>query len=125
MFAVGVVVRVVLCICWVAGVGGRSRVVLQVPGTLLLVLGGGCRRSVVVVVVGCGVGRLLASSSLLDHRGTGRRLESFLEMTVVLWEMCRSVSCCDCSLSAAAGTEAVHLILMEEACECEKNARTG
>ena len=28
VFAVGVEVRVVLCICWVVGVGGRSKVVL-------------------------------------------------------------------------------------------------
>ena len=76
------------------------------PGTLLLVLGGGCRRSVVVVVVGCGVGTLPASSSLLVRRGTGQKLESFLRMNDSFWKMCRFalhyrnvefVGCCDFS----------------------------
>ena len=125
VFAVGVVVRAVLCICWVAGVGGTCKVVQWVLGTLLLVRGGGCRRSVVAVEVGCGVGRLPASSSLLDCRGTGRRLGSFLQMAGVLRRMYCSVSCCDFPLGAAARMEAVHLILMEMACEYGKDAHAG
>ena len=128
VFAVGVVVRAVLCICWAAGVGGTCKGLPLVQGTLLVVWGGGCRilqkPSVVVVAVGFGVGRLLPSSSLLDCRGTGRREGSFLRMPGALRRMYCSVSCCTSFLSAAARMEAVHLILMERACEYEKDART-
>ena len=48
-------------------------------GTLLLVLGGNCRR-LVVVVVGCGVGTMLSRSNLLVRRRTGRIVESFLQL---------------------------------------------
>ena len=40
---VGVVVLVVLCIYWAVGVGGTCKGLLLVQGTLLVVLGGGCR----------------------------------------------------------------------------------
>ena len=90
VFAVDVVVSVVLCICLVAGVWGMRMIVLLVPGTLLLVLGGGCRRPV-VVVVGCGIDTLPASSSILVRRGTGQKLESFLRMNDSFWKMCRFV----------------------------------
>ena len=43
VFAVGVVVLVVLCIYWAVGVGGTCTGLLLVQGTLLVVLGGGCR----------------------------------------------------------------------------------
>ena len=123
VFAVDVVVRVVLCICWVAGVGGTCKVLPWVRGTLLVVRGGGCRRS--VVVVGFGVGRLLPSSSLLDCRGTGRREGSFLRMPGALRRIYCSARCCTSFLGAAARMEAVHLILMERACEYEKDAHAG
>ena len=83
---VGKVVWVVPCIYWVGGVWGRRTVGLSVSGTLLLVLGGGCRR--LVVVVGCGVGTLPASNNLLVRRDTGRILESFLRLIGDFWEWC-------------------------------------
>ena len=108
VFAVGVVVLVVLCICWAVGVGGTCKGLPLVQGTLLVVRGGGCRilqkSSVVVVAVCFGGGRLLPSSSLLDCRGTGRREVSFLRMPGALRKVCCSARCCTSGRSCEDGS---------------------